>query len=241
MKYLTVSLFILYHGFAFAQSDPNPPMEGFNMIDSDPRAVKIADRVMAQMGGRDAWDQTRYISWTLFGDDHLWDKSTGKFRWQGDSTVVLMNIETRAGVAYRDGMEVESSEDYLFSAYRDWINAGYWLMMPFKLKDSGVTLGYKGEALMSNGEEAHVLTLRFQDVGMTPQNGYDVYVDKTKDLVYQWSFYADADSDEPNFIRTWEGYQNYGGILLADTRVDTTSNLEVLQEALPIDLTVSER
>jgi len=230
MKYLIGVVLIFGHGIALAQSDPNPSMEGFNINDSDPRAIEIADKVMDQMGGRDTWDSTRYLSWTLFGDDHVWDKWTGNFRWQDDSTVVLMNIQTREGMAYSEGNELIPSEDYLFTAYRDWINAGYWLMMPFKLKDTGVILGYKGESLMANGEEAYVLTLKFEDVGMTPSNGYDVYVDKTEFLIYQWSYYADANADEPNFIGTWEGYKNYGGILLADTRVITsdTSNIYTL-------------
>ncbi len=221
MKYFVASLFILSHGLALAQNHTNPPMEGFDARNSDPQAIEIADKVMAEMGGRDAWDQARYLSWSLFGQDHVWDKWTGEFRWQGDSTVVLMNILSREGTAYINGDEAQHSEDHLFGAYRDWINAGYWLMMPFKLKDSGVTLGYKGESTMSNGEDAYVLTLSFEDVGMTPQNRYDVYVDKVKNLVYQWSFYSNSDADEPNFIRTWEGYKNYGGILLADARVDT--------------------
>lgn len=197
---------------------------------SDPKAMEIADRVMASMGGRAAWDQTRYLSWTLFGEDHVWDKWTGRFRWQGDSTVVLMNIQTMEGHAFKDGTAITPVDGLLAGAYRDWINAGYWLLLPFKLKDSGVTLGYKGEEVMSNGRSAHVLTLRFEGVGLTPDNGYDVFVDKEQNLVYQWSFYANADSDEPNFTRTWEGYKSYGGIMLADTRVsvENESNIQTL-------------
>ena len=205
---------------------------------SDPRAIEIADQVMANMGGRAAWDQARHVSWTIFGEDHVWDKWTGRFRWQGDSTVVLMNIHTMEGRAFRDGNEVIPADELLVSAHRDWINAGYWLFMPYKLKDSGVTLGYKGDESMANGQEAHVLTLSFDGVGLTPDNGYDVYVGKEQGLVQQWSYYADADAEEPNFIWTWEGYQSYGGILLADTRREAgnesnfrqVTNLDVYSE-----------
>ncbi len=223
MKY---SLFLLLSLFltpvlVSAQEDVNPPMEGFNRDDSDPRAIEIADRVMANMGGHAAWDQARYISWTIFGDDHVWDKWTGQFRWQGDDTVVLMNIHSREGRAFANGTEITPADQWLVSAYRDWINAGYWLLMPYKLKDSGVTLGYKGEESMDNGEMAHVLTLRFDGVGLTPDNGYDVYVDQEQELVHQWSYYANADAEEPNFTTTWEGYNRYGGIMLSDTRTNT--------------------
>lgn len=196
-------------------------MEGFNLDASDPKAIEIADRVMTSMGGRAAWDQAHYLSWTLFGEDHVWDKWTGRFRWQGqDSTVVLMNLRTMQGSAFKNGEVITPSDDLLKGARYDWINAGYWLLMPYKLKDSGVTLKYKGEELMGNGRSAHVLTLRFEGVGLTPDNGYDVYVDQELNLVHQWSFYRDADADDPNFTLTWDGYQTYGGILLADLRAD---------------------
>ncbi len=198
------------------------------MEDSAPQAMEIADQVMASMGGRAAWDNARYISWTIFGEDHVWDKWTGRYRWQGNDTVVLMNIHTMEGYAFRDGQEVMPADELLADAYWDWINGGYWLLMPYKLKDSGVTLGYKGEEIMTNGHEAHVLTLRFDGVGITPDNGYDVYVNKDLNLVEQWSYYADIDADEePRFTTTWEGYKNYDGIMLADTRVTVNSNSNV--------------
>src|SRR2546421_138000 len=58
--------------------EENPPAPGFDRAGSDPRAVAIADRTMRAMGGRRAWDQTRYISWRFFGKRlHVWDKWTG--------------------------------------------------------------------------------------------------------------------------------------------------------------------
>ena len=48
----------------FAQ---NPPAKGFNAAGSDAKAVAIADQVMEAMGGRKAWDATRYITWNFLG------------------------------------------------------------------------------------------------------------------------------------------------------------------------------
>ncbi|MCY4672691.1 MAG: hypothetical protein OXD43_02810 [Bacteroidetes bacterium] len=218
MKHSLLLLSLLLPGLTLAQDDPNPPMEDFNMEASDPQAIDIADQVMTSMGGRAAWDNARYLSWTIFGEDHVWDKWTGRFRWQGDSTVVLMNVHTMEGRAFTKGEEVMPADELLAGAYRDWINAGYWFLMPYKLKDSGVTLGYKGDGQTADGKEAYILTLGFNDVGLTPQNGYDVYVDKESGLVTQWSYYANADQEEPSFTTTWDGYEYYGGIMLADTR-----------------------
>ena len=53
----------------------NPPADGFNSAQSDIEAVEIADQVMMAMGGRAAWDATRYLAWDFFGARKLiWDK-----------------------------------------------------------------------------------------------------------------------------------------------------------------------
>ena len=48
-------------------SGANPAAEGFDMANSDPAAVELADSIMAAMGGRENWDKTRFISWNFFG------------------------------------------------------------------------------------------------------------------------------------------------------------------------------
>ena len=202
--------------------DMNPPMEGFNLEESDPRAIEIADAVMQAMGGRESWDRTRYLSWSFFnGDDQVWDKWTGRFRWQRDSIVVLMNVETMEGDAWVSETLVTDQaarEAHLQSGYRNWINSSYWLLMPFKLKDSGVTLRHVGEGAMEDGRAAEILSLTFQDVGITPQNRYEVFVDKESMLVGQWSYYADTSDTEARFTLPWSNWQEHGAILLSADR-----------------------
>ncbi len=202
-------------------SDENPPMEGFNLAASDARAIEIADEVMRSMGGRTNWDQTRYLSWSFHEDDQVWDKWTGRFRWQRDSVIVLMNVDTKEGDAWVNDTPVMDSskrEEYLRAAYGNWVNSSYWLLLPFKLKDSGVTLRYMGEGTMENGRIAEVLSLTFEDVGLTPQNRYEVFVDKETMLVEQWSFFANADDAQPSFTRPWTNWQPHGTILLSADR-----------------------
>ena len=225
-------------------------MEGFDVEGSDPAAVAIADEVMAAMGGREAWDQTRYLTWSFFGDDQVWDKWTGRFRWQEDSLVVLMNINTQEGAAYVDGEPVEDSADHVAAAYRNWANSGYWLLMPYKLKDSGVTLGYQGEGNTEDGRAADILTLQFEEVGHTPNNRYEVFVDKESRLVTQWSFYRAREDEAPGFTLPWQNWQQHGEIMLSDSRgmrgdspfllpnvgVYETLGDEVFEDPNPIDL-----
>ncbi len=215
----------------------NPPAEGFNEAASDPKAIEIADAVMEAMGGRKAWDTTRYITWNFFGNRTLlWDKQSGNVRIDShrDSITYLINIFDNTGKVMKQGEEItqpDSLKKYVNRGKGIWINDSYWLVMPFKLKDSGVTLTYKGEDTIMGGSPADVLQLKFENVGNTPQNKYDVYVEKNSNLVKQWAFYREAAKDTPNFVTPWNDYQEYGSILLGGDRGDRDiTEIKVLDE-----------
>jgi hypothetical protein len=209
-----------------ATIDANPPAIAFDHQDSDPRAIAIADASMQAMGGRKAWNQTRYLTWSFFGRRlHVWDRHTGDIRveWDDSKTnshsIVLMNIHTRDGRAWRNGNEVTDKTELsalLKRAHAAWVNDSYWLVMPYKLKDSGVTLGYVGQAAMEDGRSAEVLSLTFRNVGLTPANKYHVYIATDTKLVEQWAFYAKATDTEPAFVGPWHNWQQYGRIMLSD-------------------------
>jgi hypothetical protein len=59
--------------------------------------------------------------------------------------VILVNINTLKGKVYENGALVtdENKTNALFSKRKNrWINDAYWLVMPWKLQDPGVTLSY---------------------------------------------------------------------------------------------------
>ena len=90
--------------------------------------------------------------------------------------------------------------------------------MPYKLKDSGVTLKHLGDGTMEDGEAATVLQLTFEAVGVTPENKYHVYVDKESGLVEQWAFFAKAEDEEPGFKTPWAKWESHGDIKLSGDR-----------------------
>ncbi len=204
-----------------AQSE-NPPMPGFDAEGSDPEAIAAADEVMESLGGRRAWDESRYLTWKFFGRrTHVWDKHSGNLRFDSDEMLVLMNLSSKKGRVWKDGQEVTDSavlEEALHSAESAWINDSYWGFMPFKLKDSGVTLKYFGKGETADGKPADVLELTFKDVGRTPENKYHVYVDEDSRLVTQWDYYENASDPEPRFQMPWQNWQKQGGIMLSADR-----------------------
>jgi hypothetical protein len=210
------------------QPAANPAAPGFNAEASDPDAIAVADELMQALGGRDAWDATRYVRWTFFGRrTHTWDRHTGDARIEGtekqsgEPFVICMNVNSKQGRVWIGGEEVtdfEKLKQMLRVGYQAWVNDSYWLFMPFKLKDSGVTLKYLGERGMASGESADVLELTFDDVGVTPQNKYHVFVDKDSRLVRQWSFFANASDEEPAITTPWDDWRRYGEIMLSGDR-----------------------
>jgi hypothetical protein len=201
-------------------AETNPPSPDFDVAGSDSRAIEIADAVMERLGGRANWDATRYITWRFFGQRlHVWDKWTGDSRFEQGDLIVLANIHSHQGRAWQAGQLIEHADTLavkLDVAFRAWINDSYWLVMPYKLKDSGVTLKYKGAGVTAAGEPAEILELTFAAVGVTPNNKYDVYVDAEEHLVRQWAFYANAEDPGPRFVSPWSNWKQYGKVWLAD-------------------------
>lgn len=240
-----ISLFLITCLFLAAcdqfSGEENPPADGFNAEASDERAIALADSVMRAMGGRDAWDDTRYLEWNFFGNRKLlWDKEKGHVRIEvpNDFSIYLIDLENNKGRIMRNGEEVthpDSVAKYVKKGKEIWINDSYWLFMPFKLKDSGVTLTYAGKDQMQDGSPAEVVQLEFQEVGVTPENKYRVYIDPQDHLVKQWAFFRQASSESPDFITPWAGYQQYGQILLGGDRGERAITDIAVYEEVPVD------
>ena len=220
-------------------ADDNPALPGFNESASDAKAIELADGVMAAMGGRENWDNTRYIAWNFFGRrTHVWDKWTGNIRYEPEAgKVILMNIHSKEGRVFVAGEEVADAEAVaadLDGGYKAWINDSYWLVMPYKLKDTGVTLRYVGEGELDDGRAAEILQMTFEDVGVTPENKYHVYVSQESGLIEQWAFFPTADAPEPQFKTPWANWAQHGNIMLSGDRGQyQLSDIHVFEELPP--------
>lgn len=209
-------------------SEANPPAPGFRASESDAEAIEIADRVMTRMGGRAAWDATRFVTWKFFGSRfHVWDRHSGDIRVEGtdretnEPYLILMNLHSKEGRAWVSGEEVVDPADLAALLERGesaWINDSYWMFMPYKLKDSGVALKSLGDRPLLDGRPAQVLELTFQEVGRTPDNRYEVYVARDSGLVEQWDFFTTATDETPRFQVPWRNWRRHGSILLSNDR-----------------------
>jgi hypothetical protein len=231
-----------------AAADP----QVFDPSRSDPRAVAITDLVMSALGGRQAWEETRFLYFAFAVErdgkrvayrTHLWDRWDGRLRYEarakdGASFVVLLNVNSRLGDAYRlpkearaDGgappaaspvkMDTAAAKPFLDEAYEAWINDTYWLLMPYKMKDPGVHLKYAGEE-KRDGEEYDLVELTFEEVGLTPRDRYWAHVNRRTHIMDRWSYILQDDppGSEPT-VWDWKGWTRRGRILLCPEKVTT--------------------
>ena len=189
----------------------------------DKKANAIVKDMLVAMGGQENYNATRFIQWDFVNRKLAWDKWTGDVRVENPAAnqVILVNINTLKGKVFENGVLVtdENKANALLEKGKNWwINDAYWLVMPWKLQDPGVTLSYVKSDTLSNGQEVDVLQLTFEGVGVTPENKYLLYVGKEDHLVQQWAYYQNFNDAEPKFLKPWNNYQKQGNILLSYDR-----------------------
>lgn len=212
----------------------NPPSV---LAQTDERAHYIAKKTIEAMGGMDEWNDRRYLVWDIFGETHYWDKWNGDFRWEADSLTVLMNIQSKSGDAWINGDKVDDPErrqEILDRGYARWVNNSYWLIMPYKLLDPGVALRYVGTDTSQAGQVSDVIELTFDNVGITPNNKYHVFVDRKSRMVCQWAYFEDKGNEEPGMVTPWNEWKEYDGIWMSTGR--GSERRAVTKLALPDEL-----
>jgi hypothetical protein len=222
---------------------------------SDAKAVEIADQVMTALGGKQQWDSLHGLRWSfgsMVGDSvrssrrHAWDKMTGWHRVdgvnrQGQSYTFIHTVgDTMNGRAWMNGNAIEgdSLHKLIHRAQALWVNDTYWMLMPYKLRDPGVTLKYAGDTTIA-GTMYDRLALSFHDVGMTPGDHYWVYVDRANHRVERWEMVLEGDQPPP-VEYTWEGWEQHDGLWFptAHKRDSTnvfTNKIETVQAFAPAE------
>jgi len=193
---------------------------------SDPGAVKIADQVMKALGGQKRWDALPGLRWS-YGSSindtvrssrrHAWDKRTGWHRVEGTTRagvafIFIHKVGTGEGLAWMNGNPIEgdSLQKLIKRANSLWINDTYWMLMPYKLRDPGVTLGLASDTTV-NGSTYDRLALSFDNVGDTPGDHYWVYVNRETHRVERWDMVLQGDQPPPRSY-TWQGWEEHDGL-----------------------------
>lgn len=217
---------------------------------ADAKAAEIAGRVMKALGGEERWNAVPGLRWAFgsaIGDSvrsirrHAWDRRTGRHRVEGVSRTGASFVyvhtvgDTTTGRAWVNGRAIEgdSLRPLLVRAEALWINDTYWLLMPYKLRDPGVTLAWDGEHV-EGGEKYDRLALSFTNVGLTPGDRYWLYVHRGTHRIERWDMQLEGNPPPP---ATWtlEGWEKHGGLWFATAHRQKATNvftnaIEVVQD-----------
>jgi len=220
-----------------------------------PTPLAVGKALWSALGGDDGWSRAHYVrfDWIVERDgkrvvmrSHYWDRYSGRYRVdgvdEGKRYAVYFNVNTKAGDAFVDGKKVTDAaqaKKWLTDGYEAFINDSYWLLAPFKIFDPGVTLTWTGEDKGPNGEACDVLKLTFANVGLTPQDIYWLYVDKTSHLVVEWKYVLGGENKPPTAF-AWSEWHKVGPIMLASMRKGVGKPSVIRFENLKVSSDVDE-
>jgi hypothetical protein len=197
---LTLTLLLATSGGCYSVQG-NPPTNA-------QRADRLANGV-ALASGAAAWPNVRSIAFTFTvreGDavrvsrSHVWDLKAGTdVVSAGDKTTTI------------DLKNVDPNDPAQADAFKAWTNDTYWLIAPLKLYDPGVTREYVGRREVA-GKTYEVLGLSFQNVGLTPGDRYNLYVDPYTSLIAFWDYMPNP---ETTMLASWEQYRHPQGLVLS--------------------------
>jgi hypothetical protein len=174
-------------------------------------ADDLARRIVRAAGG-DSWPKVTRLRFTFNVDSdgkqvasvtHDWDLRAGTDRVRWKDKDVTVNLA-----------QPGDAEDAK-AAFGRWTNDSYWLLMPLKLFDGGVTRSLQPDQEI-DGRTYKVLRLGFAGVGLTPGDQYDLFVDPQTDQIRYWDYMPSPDK-RSRF--TWDGYQSFGPLTLSTEHV----------------------
>jgi len=194
----------------------------------DPEVARIHARMMEAMAPDDGWRRVRHLEFDWIVErsggpvrrSHRWSVWEGDLRVEGPTPdgrlVALTNVRSPGeGRAWLAGVLQEGAraDSLLRRAYAWFVNDSYWLLMPYKWTDPGVLTAYLGERTDPDGRRWEVVELRFDAVGLTPQNVYHAYVDPGTGLMERWHHFREEGA-EP-LVTDWADWKRFGPVRLA--------------------------
>lgn len=200
---------------------PRPAVPAAPDPESDPKAVALAARVLEAMGGQAGLDQLHCLRWTFMGTrTHVWDRQNGRHRVDikgqgGKTTVILRDLKAGTCRAFVNGEEIgDEAElaDHKANAEGMFVNDTYWFLFPAKLLDPGVVLTLEADQKVDD-QDCQVLRVRFKNVGLTPTNQYQAFVDKKTARVVRWTWYRTKEAAGVTW--DWGPYERVGPVWLA--------------------------
>tara|TARA_B100001750_G_scaffold135540_1_gene107826 strand:+ start:5159 stop:5956 length:798 start_codon:yes stop_codon:yes gene_type:complete len=211
-------------------------------------ADALATQVWAAAGG-EALDQVAHLDFRFVVEDagevvfeamHHWDRAGKRDRvsWVDGEGVLhdaIVDLDERTACGTLDGVVAagEAAAALAEDAYGRWVNDSYWLMVPLKVLDPGVSR----REIPAEGALRR-LELTFAGVGLTPGDRYVLDVDP-EGRITRWEMSLQGSEPPPKGV-SFSGHTEVGPLTLplehavegAERRV-LLRDVEVLGEPAP--------
>jgi hypothetical protein len=179
-------------------------------IDQEPEKELTTAEKIAYAHGYENWSKVKTFEFTFGGT--LEDSTSGR-AW-------VWNTKTNTIKMTRNGETIEynrnSMDSVAIKTDRAFINDKFWALIPFQLVwDEGTTISDATiEKSPVNQQELNKITITYaNEGGYTPGDAYDIYFDDDY-IIREWS-YRQGNAPEPSLSNTFENYNDYNGIKVA--------------------------
>jgi hypothetical protein len=232
----------------------------FDRAGSDPKAVEIADRVIAAAGGLDKWNAVRQVRWSesvTVGEgkppitfDEAWDRWNGRHYEQvhgeGGDVVVMRSLYEASGTAYRKSGSATQTlpradlDGAMANARQRWEFDTGLLLLPFLLEAPGAKLTLVGEVAFEDGQPPDDdLKVTFDPKDPTRTSTIHAMVNRTTNQIDRIAIVKAGDPDNKRIGYKVGNWVDVGALKLATSyqniglvgEVVTFSKVEAAPEA----------
>ena len=186
---------------------------------------------IASAHGFDNWDKVNSFAFTFGGK--IEDPESGRsWVWYPKTNQVRL-INKDETISYnRNNLDSLS-----LKADKAFINDKFWALIPFQLVwDQGATISEKESATspVKNKVYSKITITYPSEGGYTPGDAYDIYFDD-EFIIREWT-YRKENSVEPTLSNTFENYQNFNGLILAQEHKKVEGEWNLLLRNINVEL-----
>jgi hypothetical protein len=210
---------------------PSAPL-AFDRAASDPKALEIADRVIAAAGGNDKWTAARQLRWsesiTSGGNtialEMAWDRWNGRhhgrLRTPAGDVVVMRRLYESGGTAFaergrnRQSLGEEETQRAMATARERFGFDTTLLFLPFLLEAPGSKLELAPEFAEEGQQPYDVLKLTFDPKDPTRNSTFYAMVNRTTNQIERVEIVRPGDPDTKRGAFRVENWVDVGGLKL---------------------------
>src|ERR1043165_565681 len=204
----------------------------FDRTTQDPKALEVADKAIAAVGGADKWTKAKQLKWDqsiahdgkeIIGGMQAWDRWNGRHhgraRREGGDLVVIRELYGDTQGAYIENPEnqhmkkIEGGADQaLKSAAERWEFDTSILFMPFLLEEPGTKLEYVEEAVDASNNPVDILKVTFDPKDKTRTSTYRIVVNRQSGLIVRYEIAKPGAADNERLGYEPTAWAEAGGI-----------------------------